>query len=153
MSSLVHFPENKRYAATLMGPFLFLNSKEIEGKVASAITSRLVMQKKKKRPGKLQFVSHFISIYFLVSFFCQKLNHLNFPGDKSPGWRLFFLWRQTSLLVWINCVEWSDNSTGPCGCVWTTYSQTPLETQRTSVPLPWGPLFLIVATRSACRPS
>lgn len=59
-------------------------------------------------------------VYFAV--FSQKLNHYNFPGNKSSARRLFFLWRKTSFLVWINR---SDNSTRPTGSVWTTRTVIP----------------------------
>lgn len=86
-------------------------------------------------PGDTWFNQH-----QLPGVFSQKLLGI-FPRDESSVWRLFLLWRKTSSLVWVNCVERADNSARPSGCVWTAYTvRPPLETQRTS-PSPEGHYF------------
>lgn len=126
MSSLVLFP--------ITDTLITLHWKEMEDKLS--LSNKQVpfniAKMSGKTPGSLQLNQHWLPcIYFAV--FSQKLNHYNFPGNKSSAGTLFFLWRKTSFLVWINR---PDNSTRPTGSVWTTRTVIPPGKHKRTPPPP-----------------
>lgn len=147
MSSLVSFLST--YTATMRHQLLYFSFRTKWRKKGSLKYKQIIYQFQKEvwqSPGVPWFNQHLLSCVILL------LNGVwIFPEINHQSWDS--LCKEASFLVWVNCAEWSDNSSRPSGYVWTATQSYHLGNTKDFTSLPWGPLLLIVATRSACRPS